>query len=272
MNSLALFAIAFTIPAFAQTNIITTAAGGFTGDGGAATSAMVNYPRAVAVGADGSLYIADTNSHRVRRVGTDGKISTYAGNGTSGFSGDGGPAASAQLYSPAAVAIGSDGILYIADYNNNRIRRVTPDGQISTLTGTGPASFGGDGGPASSAQVSHPFGVAVGKDNSVFIADYENHRIRRVTTDGKISTFAGNGTGGSAGDGGLAPAAQLNYPRAMTMAADGTLYIADTYNHLIRRVGTDGKISTVVGTGVASTNCVFWNSISFLPNAWRSFT
>ena len=233
--------------------VITTVAGngtsGFSGDGGLATTASLDYPNGVAVGQDGSLYIADTGNNRIRRVGPDGIITTVAGNGTSGFSGDGGPATAASLRYPYGVAVGQDGSFYIADNDNHRIRRVGPDGIITTVAGNGTHGFSGDGGPATVASISQPFSIAVGQDGSFYIADYYNLRIRRVGPDGIITTVAGNGTSGFSGDGGLATAASLYYPSGVAVGQDGSLYIADEDNLRIRRVGPDGIINTVAGNG-----------------------
>ncbi|ARV44886.1 hypothetical protein BCV50_07530 [Bacillus subtilis] len=234
--------------------VIATVAGtnyGFSGDGGPATQAQLRAPRDMAVGSDGSLYIADTENERIRRVGPDGIITTVAGTGVQGFSGDGGPATQAQLGSPRGVAVGSDGSLYIVDAGNVRIRRVGPDGIITTVAGTGVSGFSGDGGPATQAQLSFPpGGVAVGSDGSLFIADTLNNRIRRVGPDGIITTVAGTGDFGFSGDGGPAAQATLRIPGDVSVGSDGSLYIADSQNVRIRRVGPDGIINTVAGTGV----------------------
>ena len=221
------------------------------GDGGTATSASLYTPRGVAVAADGSLYIADTNNHRVRRVSPSGAISTLAGSGTPGFSGDNGQANSAQLNAPSAVAVAPDGTLYIADTNNNRVRTVTPAGVISTLAGTGIPAFSGDGGPPASASLQAPYGVALGADGALFIADTGNHRIRKVPRGGTIATAAGSASGGFGGDEGPATSARLNAPRGVELAADGTLFIADTGNNRVRKVTVLGTITTLAGDGTA---------------------
>jgi RHS repeat-associated protein len=232
---------------------ITTVAGngvaGFSGDGGPATAASLYFPESIAVAADGSLYIADTGNHRIRRVGPDGTITTVAGNGVAGFSGDGGPATAASLLGPYGVAAGPDGSLYIADTNNSRIRRVGPDGTITTVAGNGVAGFSGDGGPATAASLYLPYGVGIAADGSLVIADTYNSRIRRVGPDGTITTVAGNGTWGFFGDGSLATAARLGLPYGVAAGPDGSVYIADADNHRIRRVGPDGLITTVAGNG-----------------------
>jgi RHS repeat-associated protein len=222
---------------------------GFSGDGWPATAARLSYPSGVAVGPDGSLYIADNGNYRIRRVGPDGIITTIAGNGVHGFSGDGGPATVAQLSRPFGVAVGPDGSLYIADISDTRIRRVGPDGIITTVAGNGTYGFSGDGGPATAAQLSYPFGVAVGPDGSLYIADTSSS-IRRVGPDGIITTVAGNGVDGFSGDGGPATVAQLTYPYGVAVGPDGSLFISDTVNNRIRRVGPDGIITTMAGNDV----------------------
>ena len=196
---------------------------------------------------DGSLYIADSTNNRIRRVDPDGIITTVAGSYYQGdFSGDGGPATEARLNSPNDVAVGPDGSLYISDYYNNRIRRVDPNGIITTVAGNGGTGDSGDGGLATNAEVGGPRGIAVGPDGSLYIS--HSNRIRRVNPAGIITTVAGNGTIGIGGDGGPAVDAQLNYPCGVDIAPDGVIYIADTDNHRIRRVGLDGIITTIAGS------------------------
>ena len=232
---------------------ITTIAGdgtfGFGGDGGPATTAQLNFPRGVALDGAGNVYIADTDNHRIRRVDTSGTITTIAGDGTRGFGGDGGPASAAQLNSPRGVALDGAGNVYIADTDNHRIRRVDTSGTITTIAGDGTFGFGGDGGPASAAQLNSPRGVALDGAGNVYIADTSNHRIRKVDTSGTITTIAGDGTFGFGGDGGPASAAQLNFPRGVALDGAGNVYIADTSNHRIRKVDTSGTITTIAGDG-----------------------
>ena len=227
-----------------------TGATAFSGDGGPATQASVSSASGVAIGPDGSLYIADSGNNRIRRVGADGVITTVAGNGLGGFAGDGGPATQARLSSPHDVAVASDGSLYINDRFNNRIRRVAPDGIITTFAGTGPFGYSGDGGPATQAKLNDLLGIAVAPDGSVYIGDRGNLRIRRVGPDGIITTVAGTGIGGFSGDGGLATQAQLNAPAGLAVGSDGSLYIADSFNRRVRRMGPDGIITTVAGSGI----------------------
>lgn len=224
--------------------IIITVAGsgvrGFGGDGGPATRAQLNLPSGVAVAPDGSVYIADTLNHRVRRVSPDGQIVTVAGTGVAGAEGDGRLGTRAQLNEPSALAVGPDGVLYVADSGNHRVRLVSPAGYIGTAAGVGIPGFAGDSGPATLAELNQPGGVAVHTDGTLFIADSANDRVRKST--GAIRTVAGGGTGG---DGGLATRAQLASPRALAVGPDGALYIAETYGNRVRVVGRDDIIRTV---------------------------
>src|SRR5581483_7248067 len=199
------------------------------GDGGPAAQAEVNFPTGIAIGRDGSLYIAETGAHRVRKVSPGGTISTVAGTGSSGFSGDEGPATDAELQTPTGLAVGHDGFLYIADTGNGRIRHIGPDGSIYTIAGNGAQSSpgDGDGGPARQAALAAPVSVAVGADGSVFVAESAGGRIRRISPSGIITTFAGGSTGSERGDGGLATNALLNAPAQIALAPDGSLYVAD---------------------------------------------
>jgi trimeric autotransporter adhesin len=222
---------------------------GYTGDGGPAADAQLQSPLGVARDKTGSLYVADTDNHVVRRISTAGEISTIAGTGTAGFSGDGGAATAAQLNAPSAVAVSPAGDIYIADQGNHRIRRIGPAGVISTFAGTGTAGFAGDLGPAASAGLSSPAGVAVDPWRNVIVADTGNHRIRRVTSDGRIATIAGAGIAGFVGDGGSAAQARLNAPRSLAVDSEGNIYVADTGNRRVRRITATGSIATVVGVG-----------------------
>ncbi len=221
----------------------------FGGDGGPATFAVLGSPSSVAVGAAG-VYIADTDNNRVRLLAPDGTISTVAGAGTLGFSGDGGAATAAQLANPQGVALDAIGTLYISDTGNNRIRMVGHSGLISTLAGGGPGLLG-DGGPATAATLNGPVGLTVGPTGDLFIADRGNGRIRLVDFLGNISTVAGNGSVGFAGDGGKATSATLDNPLAVAEDTSGNIYIADHSAQRIRKVDTGGVISTIVGTGTA---------------------
>ena len=228
-----------------------TGVAGFGGDDGPALSAQLNCPREVAVDSAGAVYVTDAGNHRVRKITSDGKIGTVAGTGAAGFSGDGGPATAARLNYPLGVAVDSTGVLYISDYNNHRVRRIAADGRISTVAGTGSAGFKGDDGPAASAQLNRPYGLAVDGADDLYITDGGNHRVRKITADGRISTVAGTGTAGFGGDDGPAASAKLNLPLGVVVDSAGTLYISDYNNHRVRKVAADATISTVVGTGAA---------------------
>lgn len=247
--------VAMSIGCSAQTGIITTMAGngtvGFSGDGGQATAAQLTNPTGVAVDSVGNVYIAEPGTHRIRKVSPAGVISTVAGNGTPGYSGDGGLAIAAQLNFPTGVAVDFAGNLYVVDTANERIRKVTPEGVISTVAGNGTAGFSGDGGPATAAQLDTLDGVAVDSTGNLYIADSFNFRIRKVTAAGVINTVAGNGTPGFSGDGGPATAAQLGNPTGVAVDSAGNLYFSDVHFHRVRKVTPDGIVSTVAGTGTA---------------------
>ena len=231
-------------------NIFTVAGNsleGFSGDGGPATNATFSEPQGVALDSNGNLYIADQRNQRVRRVDTSGNISTVAGNGIAGFSGDGGLAINAELNWPTGLAVDNLGNLYIADTSNVRVRKVDAAGIISTVAGNGVVGFSGDGGPAVNAELNFPTGLAA-KGGNLYLADAGNNRIRKVDSSGKISTVAGNGIQGFGGDGGPATSAELAEPWGVALHA-GNLYIADLANHRIRKVDSSGKISTVAGNG-----------------------
>ncbi|MXZ34831.1 MAG: hypothetical protein F4Z21_06160 [Acidobacteria bacterium] len=204
------------------------------GEGGPAIAAILNLAGDVAVDAAANLYIADTSNHRIRRVDPSGIITTIAGTGEQGFSGDNGPDAAAQLHFPGSVAVDAIGNLYVPDGWNNRIRRVDPNGIITTFAGNGELGVGGDGGPAVQAQLSSPADVAVDGNGNLFIAEYWNHRIRRVDPFGTISTIAGISRRGFSGDSGPAVSAQLNQPNGLAADAAGNLFVADSGNHRIR--------------------------------------
>ena len=224
-----------------------TGSQGFGGDGGPATSAQLNWLVGVGVDAAGNLLIADASNNRVRKVDRAGTITTIAGTGTAGFSGDGGPASDAQLNNPLRVAVDAAGDLFIADAANQRIRKVDPAGTITTVAGKGTAAFGGDGGPATSAQLYNPAGVAVDAAGNLFIADTGNQRIRKVDPAGTITSVAGNGHQGFGGDGGSATSAHLNNPSGLAVDASGNLFIADQDNNRIRKIDLTGMITTVAG-------------------------
>jgi len=231
--------------------VITTIAGtghmGFSGDGGPATSAQLFSPSAVALDAAGNLYISDSINYRVREV-SNGVIKTVAGSSHGFTLGDGGPASASGLFSPGDLAFGSDGTLYVADQSDMRVRAIS-NGIINTVAGGGVAA--GDNGPAGSAQFNVISGLAVNAAGDIFIADQNDHRVRKVS-QGVISTVAGTGAAGFSGDGGLAANAQLNSPMGLAVDPQGDLYIADYQNNRVRRVSR-GIITTVVGNGATGS-------------------
>ncbi len=222
---------------------------GYSGDGGPALQAQLDRPVALAVDAAGSVFFIDGGNHRIRKVDPSGSITTVAGDGSSGFSGDGGPAKDAKLERPLGLALDGKGNIYVADSGNHRIRRIDSSGTITTLTGTGAKRFAGDDGPATAASLDSPSSVAVDDKGNIFIADSGNHRIRRVDASGVISTVAGSDNRGYSGDGGLAILAGLNFPEGILVDSSGRLLIADTEDHRIRQVDSSGRISTLAGFG-----------------------
>jgi hypothetical protein len=220
--------------------IITTIAGdgtyGFSGDGGLATAASLRGASSVAFDAAGNFYITDRNNNRIRKVDTGGIITTFAGTGTAGYTGDGGQASLAQLDKPLEVTFDATGNLYINDGTNNVIRMINTTGIITTIAGNGTAGFSGDGGQATTAQISGPSGLAIDIAGNIFITDGHNNRVRMVNTAGIISTIAGDGFYSYGGDGGQATAAELRGPEGIAIDANDNLYIADTYNYVVRKV------------------------------------
>ena len=242
----------------AATGIITTVAGngtaGYSGDGGPATSAELNFPAGVAVDSAGNLYIADYNNSVIRKVHTSGIMTTVAGNGTGGYSGDSGPATSAELYLPIGVAVDGAGNLYIADTGNQHIRKVDASGIITTVAGNGTAGYSGDGGLAISAQLDRPTSAAVDSAGNLYIADTGNQRIRKVNASGIITTVAGNGTNGYSGDSGPATIAELYNPVGVAVDGAGNLYIADLSNQRIREVNVTTSALSFPGTTKVGQN------------------
>src|SRR5919198_905794 len=226
--------------------IINTIAGtdrGFSGDGGPATSAALSFPSDTTTMSDGSILIADTGNDRIRKIAPNGIITTVAGS-TRGFGGDGGPATSAKLNQPRDVTVASDGAILIADTGNNRVRRVDPNGTITTVAGLG-AGLSGDGDPAARAKLNSPTSIVAVAHGGFIVADTANNRVRRITPMGAIFSVVGTSLGNS-GNGGLAKNAQLNHPGAITLAPGGGFLVADTANATVRRVTDVGAVPPAV--------------------------
>jgi len=206
------------------------------GDGGPALDARMNAPFGVLPDDLGGFYISDSEANVVRYVDPEGIITTIAGNGTRGYAGDGGPGPEAQLDNPTRMGIAPDGTLYICDTNNNAIRRVTQNGTIEAVAGTGELGYSGDGGPAVDARLNTPYDIRFAPDGTLYIADTGNNVIRRLNDDGTIESVIGTGASGFAGDESDAAGCLMDRPSGINFASDGSLWIADTYNQRVRRV------------------------------------
>ena len=255
MKQLYIFIIAtfliFSTKSYAQN--ISTLYGtteGYSGDGNLAVNAQFDGPTDLIYDTDGNLFFVDGQNSVVRKIDTNGIISTIAGNGTPGYSGDGGLATEAQLYVPYGIVFDSNNNLYISEIGNNVIRKIDTDGIISTIAGNGIKGYSGDGGLATDAQLYGPFGITFDNNNNLYIGERYNNVIRKIDTNGIITTIAGNGTQGYSGDGGPATSALLYGCRSVTFKDNGDLYIADGNNHVIRKIDTNGIISTIVGNGI----------------------
>lgn len=237
-----------------MTRFAGTGESGFSGDGGKAIKAQLKSPANLAFDRKGNLYITDRNNHRVRKVDTRGVITTVAGNGVAGFSGDGGKATEAQLSLPSGVVVDDKNNIYISDRSNDRVRVVSNKGIITTFAGNGIDDFKGDSGPATKASLSRPFGLALDKKGNLYIADRGNNRIRRVNTQGIILTVAGDGGFFFMGDNGPAYRASVAGPTGVVVDDNGIMYIADRNNNRVRSVDTQGMIRTIAGTGQQDYN------------------
>jgi len=238
------------------TGLITTIAGngvgGYLGDGGPATNAEIRGSMGIAVDGIGNIYFSESNNHIIRKINTLGIISTVAGIGISGYSGDGMPATASKLNTPYGVTVDNSGNIYFADNYNYRVRKINSYGIISTIAGNGTIGFSGDNGPATAAQFKYFGGISISATGEIYIADYANHRIRKVSNLGTITTFAGNGILGNSGDNGPATAAELNGPNGVYVdKSTGNVYITDNYANVIRKVNTMGIISTIAGNGTS---------------------
>ena len=224
--------------------IITTIAGnadglpGYCSDGGMADTSHVGFPWGVAVDTAGNVYFADQMNCRVRKIDTAGIISTIGGMGIAAFGGDGGPATSAKIQYPMGVALDDTGNIYVADEGNNRIRKISTSGIISTIAGSAVYGFSGDGGPSTAAKLYYPQGIAVDGVGNIYIADVNNNRIRKINTAGIISSITGDGTAGYNGDGILATTAEVNQATGIAVDTAGRVFIADNNNNRIRYIHT----------------------------------
>ena len=222
--------------------------GGYSGDGDSATSAELSQPWGMTIDAKGNLYIADKWNNRIRKVDTNGIISTFAGNGTKGYSGDGGIATAAELNNPEGVALDSVGNLFIIDSYNNVIRKVSVNGIISTIAGNGIAGYSGDGGMASIAELNNPSGLAIDAKGNIYISDWGNLVIRKINKNGIINTVAGNGIQGDSGDGSFAIAAEFYDPECVAVDAEGNLYISDMNKFRVRKVTFSSTLPTTLSS------------------------
>lgn len=237
-----------------MTDIAGSGESGYGGDGGPATQAKLKMPAGLGFDKAGNLYIADRENHRIRKVDSKGIITTVAGNGTAGFSGDGGPATKASLNLPSGVVVDDKGNLYIADRSNDRVRIVNSEGIIKTFAGSGNEGYNGDSMPATQATIDKPFGLALDNNGNLYIADRGNNRIRKVNKAGIITTVAGDGAFFFMGDNGPAYRASIAGPTGIAVDGKGNVYIADRNNNRIRVVDSLGMIRTFAGTGQQDYN------------------
>ena len=242
------------INTFAGSGPASYLAGAYSGDGGPATAARFNSPIGVAADAAGNIYIADQGNARVRKVDAAGIVTTFAGNGITGYTGDGGAATLAQINNPKCLYVDRNGNLYIAEKSTGRIRIVDSHGIINTFAGVGIPGFGGDGGPATMAMLNNPQQITGDALGNIYFADWGTHRVRKIDASGIINTIAGTGTLGFSGDGGPAIAARLNYPSGVGIDAIGNVYISDGLNDRVRKINTAGIINTIAGGGWSSSN------------------
>ncbi|MGN6568054.1 MAG: T9SS type A sorting domain-containing protein [Flavipsychrobacter sp.] len=229
--------------------------GGYKGDGGLATSSSIHFPGDISLDKKGNVYIVDSWNSVIRKVSKSGIITTIAGCDTAGYSGDGGPAVLAKINIPSVMDIDARGNIYISDQKNGVIRKIDTTGIITTIAGTpGILSYTGDGGPAIAARLGNTCGLRVDAIGNVYVADHDNNAVRKIDTAGVITTIAGSATKGYSGDGGPAKTALLFHPMDVALDRAGNLYIADEGNNVIRKIDTNGIITTVAGIDSAGYN------------------
>jgi sugar lactone lactonase YvrE len=247
-------ALILTQSAPAQNHVVTTVAGGGADvwDGKPAKSARLYVPWSLTFDSEGNLYVADLGQHRIRKVSPGGRIITIAGTGRRGITEDGGQAQEAHISSPSGIALDKAGNLFFSEWDASKVRKISTDGVLSTVAGTGTAGSRGDGGPAVMAELNGPGGLVFDGAGNLYISDGDAHRVRRITPDGTISTFAGNGQDQTKGDGGPASQASVSSPTELAVDNFGNLYIAETGGGRVRKVNTSGIISTVAGGGKSS--------------------
>jgi len=253
MLSVKLFArmailLALVASLFAQK--VSTTTGGAVNDGNQATNAGLDDPRYVIEDEAGNLFVSDTYNHRIRKISPTGVVTTYAGTGIAGYSGDGGQARNAMLSFPNGIVFDTAGNMLVADEGNNRIRQIGPAGIIATIAGTGQAGYGGDGGLATLATLNLPWAITVDNFGALLVSDAGNQVVRKIDSAGIITTLAGNGVAGYGGDGGPATLASLDVPSGLAADGTGNVYIADRFNHRVRVVDSLGIINTIAGNGV----------------------
>ena len=240
---------AYISPAQIITTIAGTGTAGYSGDNGPAVDCKTHFPTNLIIYPNGNILFTDPGNGAIRKINSEGQISTIAGNGTHGYFGDGLPATQSLLYGPRGIAIDKVGNIYISDGNIQVIRKIDTTGIITTIAGNSSTGYSGDGGPATNAMFNSPLGIVCDKYGNIYIADNTNNSIRKVDTAGIITTIAGNGIAGFRGDGGPATNAQFRYPVGLAFDSRGNLFITDEQNGRIRKIDTNGIIKTIAGDG-----------------------
>lgn len=237
----------FAIRKITPAGVVTTFAGSTTTGSadGTGSAAQFNYPCGVTVASDGTVYVADTYNFKIRKITPAGVVTTLAGSAAWGLADGTGTAA--QFYYPVGIAVASDGTVYVSDVGSGKIRKITPEGVVTTFAGNGTSGYADGTGTA--AQFNYPYGLAIASDGTLYVADSGNYRIRKITPQGVVTTFAGSGTAGYAD--GTGTDAQLNQPYGITIASDGMIYVADTNNNIIRKITPAGVVTTLAGSGTS---------------------